>query len=379
MDMKGKHSKKSLTLRNPDAAFWSGKRVFVTGHTGFKGAWLVIGLRELGAEVCGYSLAPESGPTLFEATGLASHCQHIVGNILDQRMLSEKMQAFRPDVVIHMAAQSLVRRSYETPTETFTTNVVGTAQVLEACRTISSLKVVLNVTTDKVYENEEKGTLFREKDALGGHDPYSASKACSELVTQSYRRSFLAEKKIAVITARCGNVFGGGDWNRDRIVVDAMKAFASGQPLVVRNPASVRPWLHVFDSLRGYLLAIESAWNNPSKFSRSWNFAPTGKGVKVDKLADLLCDAWGKSAAWKQQGKTAAVHEAKLLNLNAGEAKKLLKWTPAFSLQEGVELTVSWYWQFYQERPMPSDLYAISATQIRSAWNLPTVAAVKAA
>ncbi len=370
VSLRKKSREKSSRLRFPDPAFWSQKRVLVTGHTGFKGSWLVVALKNLGADVLGYALAPPDGPSLFTALDLKQHCTHVIGDVTDWEKFNSVARDYQPDVVIHMAAQALVSRSYEDPRETFLTNTIGSSNVLEICRHLPSVKVLLNVTTDKVYENLETRRAFREEDRLGGQDPYSASKACSELITQSYYRSFFQKRDTAIITARCGNVFGGGDWNRDRIVADAVRAFSAKQKLEIRNPGAVRPWLHVLDSLRGYLLCVEDGWIRPQEFSRPWNFAPTGNPVTVKKFADMLAASWGPNASLTLAKTTTIKREANFLRLNAEDAKKSLGWIPALSLEQGVKATIAWYQKFYSGRLDSGALYEFTRAQLIAHWRI---------
>lgn len=326
-----------------DPAFWRGKKVFLTGHTGFKGAWASLLLRRMGAEVYGYALEPTHRSALFVTARIADDIRHRIADIRDLDALRAAMAEAEPDIVIHMAAQALVRPSYEEPVETFATNVMGTVNVLEAARQLRSLQAMLIVTTDKCYENNGTGAAFREDDRLGGDDPYSNSKACAELVTHSYRRSFFNAKGSArVATARAGNVFGGGDWARDRLVPDAMQAFLAGEALRIRNPNSVRPWQHALDPVLGYLTLVERLAGN-ERFIGGWNFGPDAASeVPVGTVVEQLIAMWGDGARWTADAGPHP-HEAAYLRLDCAKARSELGWTPRLDLAQGLRLTVDWY------------------------------------
>nr|WP_283841807.1 CDP-glucose 4,6-dehydratase [Bradyrhizobium manausense] len=326
-----------------DPAFWRGKKVFLTGHTGFKGAWASLLLRRLGADVYGYALAPTHQSSLFVTARIADDIKQRVADIRDLSDLRAAMAEAAPDIVIHMAAQALVRPSYEEPVETFATNVMGTVHVLEAARQLRSVRVILNVTSDKCYENNGAGAAFREGDRLGGDDPYSNSKACAELVTHSYRHSFFnAEGAARVATARAGNVFGGGDWARDRLVPDAMQAFLAGDALRIRNPNSVRPWQHALDPVLGYLTLVERLAGD-ERFIGGWNFGPDAASeVSVGKVVEHLIAMWGEGARWTADAGPHP-HEAAYLRLDCTKARSELGWTPRLDLAQGLRLTVDWY------------------------------------
>lgn len=326
-----------------DPAFWRGKKVFLTGHTGFKGAWASLLLRRLGAEVFGYALPPTHPSALFVTAGIADDIRHRVADIRDLPALRAAMAEAEPDIVIHMAAQALVRPSYEEPVETFATNVMGTVHVLEAARHLRSVRVILNVTSDKCYENDGTGAPFGEGHRLGGDDPYSNSKACAELVTHSYRHSFFKESGAArVATARAGNVFGGGDWARDRLVPDAMQAFLAGEALRIRNPNSVRPWQHALDPVLGYLALVERLAGE-ERFVGGWNFGPDAASeVPVGTVVDHLIALWGDGARWTADAGPHP-HEAAYLRLDCTKARSELGWTPRLDLAQGLRLTVDWY------------------------------------
>lgn len=328
-------------VTNP--AFWRGKKVFLTGHTGFKGAWASLLLRRLGASVYGYALEPTHPSSLFVTARIADDIKHRIADIRDLAALRAAMAEAEPDIVIHMAAQALVRPSYEEPVETFATNVMGTVHVLEAARPLRSVQVILNVTSDKCYENNGAGTAFREADRLGGDDPYSNSKACAELVTQSYRHSFFKAPGAArVATARAGNVFGGGDWARDRLVPDAMQAFLAGDALRIRNPNSVRPWQHALDPVLGYLTLVERLAGD-ERFIGGWNFGPDAASeVPVGTVVENLIAQWGEGARWTADAGPHP-HEAAYLRLDCAKARSELGWMPRLDLAQGLRLTVDWY------------------------------------
>ena len=332
----------------PDAAFWKGRRVFVTGHTGFKGGWLVAMLRHLGARTYGYALAPDTQPSLFDAANVAGMCNHLIADIRDAGALAGAVRNARPEIVIHMAAQSLVRRSYRDPLETMQVNVLGTANLLEACRAVEGILAVVNVTTDKCYENRDRLEGYRETDRLGGRDPYSASKACSEILTAAWRESFFAGAEgnatLALASARAGNVIGGGDWCEDRIIPDAVRAFSAGKPLIVRNADAVRPWQHVLEPLSGYLLLAERLAKKGKAFAKAWNFGPEkDKVYSVARLVEEFSSYWGGPAEWENRADPDAPHEAKSLVLDSAEARREISWRARLGFGEAVRLTAEWY------------------------------------
>jgi len=323
--------------------FWKGRRVFLTGHTGFKGGWLALILERLGAEVTGYALDPEGERSFFVDARVGRRVDSIIGDVRDLAALEAAITRARPEVVLHLAAQSLVLTSYERPLDTFSTNVIGTANVLEVARATPSVRAALVVTSDKVYRNREWPWGYRENDELGGHDPYSSSKACAELVTASYRDSFLSGRNVAVASARAGNVIGGGDWSANRIVPDFVRATMASRPLGVRNAGSTRPWQHVLEPLEGYLLLAERLVEDRARFQGAWNFGPTPEAVQsVGRLADDLVKAWGDGASWSGE-RVDQPHEAGLLTLDASRARRELAWAPRLGYERGVEWTVSWY------------------------------------
>jgi CDP-glucose 4,6-dehydratase len=321
--------------------FWKDKRVLVTGHTGFKGAWLSLWLQQMGAKVTGYALAAPTTPSLFEQARVADGMTSVIADVRDLPRLTEVTRQAQPDVIFHLAAQSLVRASYDDPVGTYGTNVMGTVHVLEAARGVSSVKAIVIVTTDKCYENREWTWGYRENDALGGRDPYSNSKACAELVTQAYRMSFGG---AAIASARAGNVIGGGDWAKDRIVPDAMRAFLAGQPLTIRNPASTRPWQHVLEPLAGYLQLAQCLVGDGERFAEAWNFGPPDDLVlPVQQLVDKLVAAWGAGASWQTPGTPGGPHEATLLKLDASKARERLHWKPRLSIEQSLAWIVEWH------------------------------------
>jgi CDP-glucose 4,6-dehydratase len=344
--------------------FWRGRRVFVTGHTGFKGSWLLLMLRELGAQVHGYSLPPPTDPSLFDLLGLDALCEHRVGDIRDLAGVEAAVQQARPEVVLHLAAQPLVRVSYADPVETYSSNVMGTVHVLDACRRAPDLKSIVVVTTDKCYENVGWVWGYRENDRLGGADPYSNSKAACELVVDAYRRSFFNPRDherhgVGLASARAGNVIGGGDFAVDRLVPDAVRAFAGGQPLMIRNPLSVRPWQHVLDPLLGYLMLAEQLYQDP-RFATGWNFGPpTDESASVETVVDELVRRWGGSATWRQDPADHP-HEAATLKLDSTKARLELGWRPRLSLPDALEITANWYKAYSSGE----DLMALTTVQI---------------
>ena len=329
-------------------ATYSGKKVFITGHTGFKGSWLTAVLHELGAECRGYALPPEDERQLFCRLSPLSLIDSIEADIREQQRLKEALTGFEPDFVFHLAAQPLVRRSYEVPVETFEVNVTGTAIVLEAVRALKKKCTVVVITTDKVYENKEQDVLYSEADMLGGYDPYSTSKACAELVVSSYRRSFFDPARIgahgkSVATARAGNVIGGGDWSRDRILPDIVRALEKGETIDVRNPSAVRPWQHVLEPLIGYLLLGSLLDCEPVRYSNAYNFGPLPEGhLTVSQLVTTAIEAWG-AGEWKDVSTTGAVHEAGLLKLDIARALKKLGWQPKLDARKAIQWTIEWY------------------------------------
>jgi CDP-glucose 4,6-dehydratase len=330
-------------------AFWKGKRVFLTGHTGFKGGWMSLWLASMGAKVAGYALAPNTQPSLFETARVAAVLEeNHVADICDRERLTAAMVAFRPDVVIHMAAQALVRYSYASPVETYATNVMGTVHVLDAIRQCSGVRAAVMVTSDKCYQNNEWPWGYRESEPMGGYDPYSNSKGCAELVTSAYRQSFFpaaryAEHGVAIASGRAGNVIGGGDWSANRLVPDAIKAFQSGEPLMIRHPGAVRPWQHVLEPVSGYLVLAQALAEHGVKFEGGWNFGPSDDDARsVREVVDLVIRNYGEGARWQQDG-AEQPHEAHFLKLDCSKARQYLGWHPRWNLATAVEATVAWH------------------------------------
>ena len=340
------------------AGFWRGRRVLVTGHTGFKGSWLALWLQHLGAEVTGYALAPPTQPSLFEEARVAQGMRSVIGDVRDLATVRAAVADARPEVVIHMAAQPLVRQSYTEPVETYATNVMGTVHVLEAVRAVGGVRALVNVTTDKCYENREWPWGYRETDSLGGADPYSNSKACSELVTAAYRSSFL--KDAGVATARAGNVIGGGDWAADRLLPDILRAFAEGRAVAIRNPHAVRPWQHVLEPLAGYLLLAQKLHEQPAAHSQAWNFGPAQDDARpVSWIVDQMARRWGAGARW-DIAPGDHPHETSYLQLDASKARSQLGWRPQTTLAQALDLTVQWA----RQRAAGTDVRALCLEQI---------------
>jgi CDP-glucose 4,6-dehydratase len=326
-----------------NSAFWQGKRVFLTGHTGFKGGWLSLWLQHLGAHVQGYALAPDGRHNLFTEARVAEGMSSAFGDIRDLAALQAAMAAFQPEIVIHMAAQPLVRLSYAQPVETYATNVMGTVHLLEAVRHTSGVRAVVNVTTDKCYENREWAWGYREDEPMGGHDPYSNSKGCAELVSSAYRRSFFEQSGPAVATARAGNVIGGGDWATDRLVPDILHAFENSEPVIIRNPHSTRPWQHVLEPLSGYLVLAQRLWHEGATFAEGWNLGPRDEDARpVQWIVERLVDQWGGDARWQYDGGQHP-HEAHYLKLDISKARARLGWQPRWRLAEALDHIVTWH------------------------------------
>lgn len=327
--------------------FWRGKKVFLTGHTGFKGSWLSLWLQQLGAEVTGYALQPPTNPSLFEVASVAQGMISIIGDIRDSAVLSKAMRAAAPDIVIHMAAQPLVRFSYVNPVETYSTNVMGTVHLLEAVRQTPSVRAVVNVTSDKCYDNKEWIWGYRENEPMGGYDPYSSSKGCAELVASAYRNSFFNptkydEHRVALASGRAGNVIGGGDWAEDRLIPDILRAIIAGRPVVIRSPHAIRPWQHVLEPLFGYLQLAQKLCEQGVAFGEGWNFGPSDEDAKpVRWIVERLTQQWGEGAAWHLD-EGAHPHEAHYLKLDCSKAKARLDWHPRWHLAQTLEMIVAW-------------------------------------
>jgi CDP-glucose 4,6-dehydratase len=327
------------------ASPWRGRRVLITGHTGFKGSWLSLWLHRLGAEVTGFALPPPTDPSLFEQARVAELVRHVAGDVRDLATVEQVIQETRPDVVFHLAAQPLVRYSYDEPVETYATNVMGTVHVLDACRRAASVQAVVCVTSDKCYENREWDRAYRENDAMGGHDPYSSSKGAAEIVVSAYRRSYFQDG-ARVASARAGNVIGGGDWAQDRLVPDIIRALIAGQPPLIRSPQSVRPWQHVLDALGGYLLLAEKLLEGGDLYSSGWNFGPAETDTRpVAYVADQLLSAWG-AKGWDSPAEPQR-HEAVQLRLDSAKARAELGWLPVLSLDEALAQTAEWHKQVH--------------------------------
>jgi CDP-glucose 4,6-dehydratase len=327
-----------------DPGFWAGKRVFLTGHTGFKGGWAALWLQRMGAHVTGFALAPPTSPALFEVAGVAEGMTSIIGDIRDRDALREALVAADPEIVLHMAAQPLVRASYDDPVGTYATNVMGTVHLLEAVRKASSVRAVCVVTTDKCYENREWVWGYREDEAMGGYDPYSNSKGCAELVVSAYRRSFFSGGTCAAIASgRAGNVIGGGDWADDRLIPDILRAIAGGEKVLIRNPVAVRPWQHVLEPVAGYLVLAHALWSDPKAAAEAWNFGPRDDDAKpVQWIVEKMCGLWGNDAGWTHDDGTQP-HEARYLKLDVSKARAGLGWQPRWSLSEALDSITAWH------------------------------------
>lgn len=345
--------------------FWRGKRVFLTGHTGFKGGWMSLWLQSLGAELTGYALRPSTCPSLFEEARVADGMTSIEGDVRDLDGFIQSMRAARPEIVIHMAAQPLVRYSYRNAVETYATNVMGTVHMLEAVRATPSVRAVVNITTDKCYENREWVWGYRESDPMGGYDPYSSSKGCAELVSAAYRSSFFNPESyekhgVALATVRAGNVIGGGDWAQDRLIPDTLAAFERGKPVCIRNPHAIRPWQHVLEPLRGYLMLAEKLVDEGPAYAEGWNFGPADHDCRpVSWIVALLAKEWGEGAKWVVD-ELPQPHEANFLKLDSSKATARLGWRSIWDLRRALQSIVTWH----QARLAGSDLHALSLNQI---------------
>jgi CDP-glucose 4,6-dehydratase len=345
---------------------WQGRRVFLTGHTGFKGGWLALWLAERGARVRGYALEPSTEPNVFHIAGVDKTVEDVRGDILDRTKLEASLLEFAPEIVFHLAAQPLVRRSYADPLQTYATNVMGTAHVLEAVRKSSSVRAVVSVTTDKCYENKEWVWPYRENDPLGGYDPYSSSKACAELVCSSYRSSFfpvdrLNQHGVALATARAGNVIGGGDWSPDRLIPDLIRGFVTGEPVRIRRPNALRPWQHVLEPLHGYIQLAEKLFEQEGQFASAFNFGPSDDAWPVSRIANRMADSWGRGATWTLDP-DPGVHEAGSLRLDSSRARADLNWKTPLGIEAAVQWTVDWYRAWHEGQ----DMHRITVTQIDS-------------
>lgn len=348
-----------LVTADPAAqAAWQGRRVFLTGHTGFKGSWLALWLTQIGARVTGFAL-PAERPSLFEQARVGELIEHVEGDIRDLGAVEKAITAAQPEVVFHLAAQPLVRQSYDCPVETFATNVQGTVHVLDACRRVSGLKAVVCITSDKCYDNREWVWPYRENDPMGGHDPYSASKGAAELVIAAYRRSFF-EQGAGIASVRAGNVIGGGDWAADRLIPDIVRALIAGEQPLIRSPRSIRPWQHVLEALGGYLMIAERLIDGAESAASGWNFGPADDDAKpVDWIADRMTAAWGKPG-WTNGEQPGAPHEARILKLDCAKARSELGWRPAWTLETALARIVEWHRHVAQG----GDARAISLAQL---------------
>jgi len=350
-----------------NAEFWRGKRVFLTGHTGFKGSWLSIWLHTLGAEVTGYALEPPTVPSIFDLAGVDGLLTSIIADVRDLDRLQAEMLKAAPEIVIHMAAQPLVRDSYKIPVETYATNVMGTVHLLEAVRRTPTVRAVVNVTTDKVYENREWVWGYRENEPMGGYDPYSNSKGCSELVTAAYRSSYFNPREysrhgVAVASARAGNVIGGGDWATDRLIPDIIRAILAGEPVLIRNPHAIRPWQHVLEPLSGYLLLAQHLYEHGATYAQGWNFGPAEDDAKpVEWLVQRLCSEWGEGAQYRLDNGEHP-HEAHYLKLDCSKARCELGWIPRWGLDVALKRIIEWT-RVYQQH---GDVRSECLRQIRS-------------
>lgn len=349
-----------------NSEFWSGKKVFITGHTGFKGSWLCLWLHKLGAKVTGYALEPPTEPSLFKLCRIDELVDSVIADIRDVNRLKEEMADASPEIVIHMAAQPLVRDSYKNPVETYAINVMGTINLFEAVRVCKSIKAVINVTTDKCYENREWHWGYRESDPLGGYDPYSSSKACSELVTSAYRSSFFnpsnySSRGVAIASARGGNVIGGGDWAVDRLIPDCVRALLNGEKIIIRNPNAIRPWQHVLEPLSGYLLLSQKLFEEGPHFACGWNFGPDGGDVRpVIWVVERICSKWDGKASYEVANREQ-LHEAHYLKLDCSKAKAELMWYPKWNLKKAIDSVIEWM-QAYRDN---KDLREVCIKQIK--------------
>jgi CDP-glucose 4,6-dehydratase len=346
--------------------FWRGRKVFVTGHTGFKGSWLCLWLQSLGAEVTGYALTPPTNPSLFETARVAEGMTSIIGDVRDGEALAQAMVQAQPEIVIHMAAQALVRRSYVEPVESYAVNVMGTVNLFEAVRRTPTVKAVVNVTSDKCYENRERQQGYREDEPLGGFDPYSSSKGCAELVTAAYRNSYFSPEKnaasrfVAVASARAGNVIGGGDWAEDRLIPDFLRAMDEGRPVVIRSPHAVRPWQHVLEPLGGYLLLARKLLEQGQPFAEAWNFGPDDDDARpVQWIVEQLTERCGEGASWQLDSQVQP-HEAQFLRLDCSKARERLNWQPRWNLSVALDAIVDWH----QARRAGQDMRVVTLDQI---------------
>lgn len=348
---------------NPD--FWKGKRVLLTGHTGFKGGWLTLWLQNAGADLYGLALEPSTEPNIFTIARVGEGMHTTFGDIRDFGSVYHVVEYCKPEIIIHLAAQPLVRYSYQHPIETYATNVMGTVHILEAARQVGSTRVIINVTSDKCYENNEWVWGYRENDPMGGYDPYSSSKGCAELVTSTYQRSFLAKAGVGIASVRAGNVIGGGDWAEDRLIPDILRAFEESRPVVVRNPSSVRPWQHVLEPLSGYLILAERMWDNPIEYSGAWNFGPSDDAAfTVQWIVEHLASAWDGTAIWKCEHGVQP-HEAGYLKLDSSKVRTQLQWKSRWNTELVLRLIADWHKAFLDGY----DMRTVTVNQIKQYQN----------
>lgn len=345
---------------------YKNKTVLLIGHTGFKGSWLSIWLNELGANVVGYALKPYTSKDNFVVTGLKNKITHVIGDVRNYKKLKEVFTKYHPEFVFHLAAQPIVRKSYLNPKETYDINIGGTVNVFECCRLTDSVKVIINVTSDKCYENKEWIWGYRENDPMGGHDPYSSSKGCSELITGAYRKSFFnpenyKEHGKSLSSVRAGNVIGGGDWQKDRLIPDCIRALENSEDIKIRNPEAIRPWQHVLEPLSGYLLLASKMYQEPGKFSGAWNFGPNYDSiVTVGKIVSMLVEKW-EGGKWLDISNKNEPHEANLLSLDISKARNFLNWHPRWNIQKCIEKTMEWYKNYNNE-----NVYELCLNQIKT-------------